>query len=201
MLCKHICLCLFETASFLLSQKVGLPQTLVTEGSLTVNTCNVSLTVNLQCDRKTAYAQVESSYGQKYTLGGMLRHSVDWLGDLGLPAENSAQLSVAKSSMTEGILSLQIGECKFKARGDLQTQNKTEWTLETETDCQHLQVSLWLLKKSIWNRRGGVLLEYSVDGCCTNFSKSVYKHTSVFKYRISMRHWSLMLLVVPYRWS
>ncbi|XP_019350266.2 uncharacterized protein LOC102557779 isoform X1 [Alligator mississippiensis] len=120
-------------------EKVGLPQTLVTEGSLTVNTCNVSLTVNLQCDRKTAYAQVESSYGQKYTLGGMLRHSVDWLGDLGLPAENSAQLSVAKSSMTEGILSLQIGECKFKARGDLQTQNKTEWTLETETDCQHLQ--------------------------------------------------------------
>ncbi|XP_042717557.2 uncharacterized protein LOC101945417 [Chrysemys picta bellii] len=120
-------------------QKVGLPQTLVTWGSFIVNTCNISLTINLQCDGKTADVQIDSSCGHKHAFQGMLRHSVPQLSDIGLPAENSVLLSAAKGSTVEGILLLQAGECKLKARGDLQTQNKTEWTLETETECQLLQ--------------------------------------------------------------
>ncbi|XP_034640166.1 uncharacterized protein LOC117884128 [Trachemys scripta elegans] len=120
-------------------QKVGLPQTLVTWGSFIVNTCNISLTINLQCDGKTADVQIDSSCGHKHAFQGMLRHSVPQLSDIGLPAENSILLSAAKGSTVEGILLLQAGECKLKARGDLQTQNKTEWTLETETECQLLQ--------------------------------------------------------------
>ncbi|KAM7152521.1 uncharacterized protein RBU57_012670 [Macrochelys suwanniensis] len=120
-------------------QKAGLPQTLVTWGLFIVNTCNISLTINLQYDGKTANVQIDSSCGHKHAFHGMLRHSVPQLSDLGLPAENSVLLSRAKGSTVEGILSLQAGECKLKARGDLQTQNKTEWTLETEMECQLLQ--------------------------------------------------------------
>ncbi|CAM2099649.1 unnamed protein product [Caretta caretta] len=120
-------------------QKVGLPQTLVTWGSFIVNTCNSSLTINLQCDGKTADVQIDSSWGHKHAFQGMLRHSVPQLSDLGLPAENTILLSAAKGSTVEGILLLQAGECKLKARGDLQTQNKTEWTLETEMECLLLQ--------------------------------------------------------------
>ncbi|XP_043379497.1 uncharacterized protein LOC102932729 isoform X4 [Chelonia mydas] len=120
-------------------QKVGLPQTLVTWGSFIVNTCNSSLTINLQCDGKTADVQIDSSWGHKHAFQGMLRHSVPQLSDLGLPAKNTVLLSGAKGSTVEGILLLQAGECKLKARGDLQTQNKTEWTLETEMECLLLQ--------------------------------------------------------------
>ncbi|XP_032635523.1 uncharacterized protein LOC116824393 [Chelonoidis abingdonii] len=120
-------------------QKVGLPQTLVTGGSFIVNTCNVSLTINLQCDGKTTDVQIDSSCGHTHAFQGMLRHSVPQLSDIGLPAENAILLSAAKGSTIEGILSLQAGECKLKAKGDLQTQNKTEWALETETECQLLQ--------------------------------------------------------------
>ncbi|XP_030433966.1 uncharacterized protein LOC115658723 isoform X5 [Gopherus evgoodei] len=42
-------------------------------------------------------------------------------------------------TLMNSCVTLQAGECKLKARGDLQTQNKTEWTLETETECQLLQ--------------------------------------------------------------
>ncbi|XP_043349367.1 uncharacterized protein LOC119862732 isoform X3 [Dermochelys coriacea] len=120
-------------------QKVGLPQTLVTWGSFVVNTCNISLTINLQCDGKTADVQIDSSWGHKHSFQGILRHSVPQLSDLGLPAKTTILLSAAKGSTVEGILLLQAGECKLKARGDLQTQNKTEWTLETEMECQLLQ--------------------------------------------------------------
>ncbi|XP_074867207.1 uncharacterized protein LOC142021855 [Carettochelys insculpta] len=120
-------------------QKVGFPRTLVTWGSFIVNTCNISSTINVQCDGKTADVQIESSCGPKYVFQGILRHSVPQLSDLGLPVKNSLLLSAAKGSTTEGILLLQAGECKLQARGDLQTQNKTEWSLEMELDCQLLQ--------------------------------------------------------------
>ncbi|XP_027741644.1 uncharacterized protein LOC114058465 [Empidonax traillii] len=45
----------------------------------------------------------------------------------------------ATDSATEGILLLQAGTCRLKARGDLSIQNKAEWTLETESECQLLQ--------------------------------------------------------------
>ncbi|XP_075755429.1 uncharacterized protein LOC102446612 isoform X2 [Pelodiscus sinensis] len=120
-------------------QKLGLPQTLATWGSFIVNTRNISSTINLQCDGKTADVQIESSCGHKHVFQGILRHSVPQFSDLGLPAQNSILLSAAKGSAIEGLLLLQAGECKFKARGDLQTQNRTEWTLETEMGCQLLQ--------------------------------------------------------------
>ncbi|XP_067407568.1 uncharacterized protein [Emydura macquarii macquarii] len=120
-------------------ERAGLPQTLVTWGSFIVNTCNISLTIQLQCDGKTVDVQIESSCGHKHTFQGMLKHSVPQLSDLGLAPENTILLSAATGSTIEGILSIQAGECKLKARGDLQTQNKTECTLETEAECQLLQ--------------------------------------------------------------
>nr|XP_009681790.1 PREDICTED: uncharacterized protein LOC104149710 [Struthio camelus australis] len=120
-------------------EQVGLPRAVAFGGSFRQNICNVGLLMNLQCDGQTADVQIDTSCEREYTLQGMLRHSVPWLEELGLPFENSVLFSAATESTTEGILLLQAGRCNIKARGGLYVQSKPEWTLETETVCQLLQ--------------------------------------------------------------
>ncbi|XP_054068030.1 uncharacterized protein LOC128913816 isoform X3 [Rissa tridactyla] len=120
-------------------ERMGLPHAVAFGGSFQQNICNVGLLMNLQCDGRTVDVQIDTSCEHEYTLQGMLRHSVHWLSQLGLPFENSVLLSAATDSTTEGVLLLQAGKCKLKARGDLCIQNKAEWTLETEAECQLLQ--------------------------------------------------------------
>lgn len=121
---------------------MGLPHAVAFGGSFHQNICNVGLLMNLQCDGRRVNVQIDTSCEQGYTLQGVFRHSAHWLSQLGLPSENSVMLSAATDSTTEGILLLQAGKCKLKARGDLSIQNKTEWTVEMETECQLLQVDL-----------------------------------------------------------
>ncbi|XP_075623870.1 uncharacterized protein LOC142604009 isoform X2 [Balearica regulorum gibbericeps] len=120
-------------------ERMGLPHAVAFGGSFQQNICNVGLLMNLQCDDRTVDVQIDTSCEHKYMLQGVLRHSVHWLSQLGLPFENSVLLSAATDSTTEGVLLLQAGKCKLKARGDLCVQNKAEWTLETETECHLLQ--------------------------------------------------------------
>ncbi|KAJ7409931.1 hypothetical protein BTVI_55017 [Pitangus sulphuratus] len=120
-------------------EEVGVPRAVVFGGSFQQNICNVGLLMNLQCDGRTVDVQIDTSCQHEYTLQGMLRHSLPWLSQLGLPLENSVLFSAATDSATEGILLLQAGTCRLKARGDLSIQNKAEWTLETESECQLLQ--------------------------------------------------------------
>ncbi|XP_039239514.1 uncharacterized protein LOC113982708 [Pipra filicauda] len=120
-------------------EEVGLPRAVVFGGSFQQNICNVGLLMNLQCDGRTVDVQIDTSCQHEYTLQGMLRHSLPWLSQLGLPLENSVLFSAATDSATESILLLQAGRCRLKARGDLCIQDKAEWTLETESECQLLQ--------------------------------------------------------------
>ncbi|XP_064008707.1 uncharacterized protein LOC135180262 [Pogoniulus pusillus] len=120
-------------------EKMGLPHSVAFGGSFQQNICDTGLLINLQCDGRTVDVQINTSCKHEYTLQGMLRHSVHWLSQLGLPFENSLLLSAATDSTTEGILLLQAGKCKLRARGDLYIQKKAEWTLEAETECQLLQ--------------------------------------------------------------
>lgn len=121
---------------------MGLPHAVAFGGSFQQNICNIGLLMNLKCDGRTVDVQIDTSCEHSYTLQGMLRHSVHWLSELGLPFESSVLLSAATGSTTEGVMLLQAGKCKLKARGYLRIQNKAEWTLETETECQLLQVAL-----------------------------------------------------------
>eukprot|EP00075_Anas_platyrhynchos_P035498 XP_027324751.1 uncharacterized protein LOC101802132 isoform X2 [Anas platyrhynchos] len=116
---------------------MGLPHAVAFGGSFQKNTCNIDLLMNLQYDGKTVDVQMDTSCKNKYAFQGMLRLSVPWTSQLGLPFENSVLFSASTESTTGGILLLQAGKCKLKARGDLCIQNKAEWTLETE--CQLLQ--------------------------------------------------------------
>ncbi|RMC17771.1 hypothetical protein DUI87_05436 [Hirundo rustica rustica] len=120
-------------------ERMGLPQAAVLGGSFRQNVCNMGLLMNLQCDGRAVDVQMDTSCQQGYTLQGMLRHSLPWLSQLGLPFENSVLFSAATDSTTEGIFLLQAGRCRLRARGDLRVQSKADWTLETETDCQLLQ--------------------------------------------------------------
>lgn len=119
-----------------------MPQYAALGGSFQQNICNVGLLMNLQCDGRTVDVQIEAACEHEYALQGTLRHSVPWLSQLGLPLENSVLFSAATDSTTQSVLLLQAGKCQLKARGDLCIQNKAEWTLETETECQLLQVAL-----------------------------------------------------------
>lgn len=134
-------LCVLNSVIFLL-QKMGLPRAAVLGGSFRQNICSVGLLLKLQCDGRAVHLQMDTSCQQEYTLQGMLRHSLPWLSQLGLPLENSVLFSAATDSTSEGIFLLQAGSCRLRARGDLSIQNKADWTLETETECQLLQVAL-----------------------------------------------------------
>ncbi|XP_064582376.1 uncharacterized protein LOC135454311 [Zonotrichia leucophrys gambelii] len=120
-------------------ERMGLPRAAVLGGSFQQNICNVGLLMKLQCDGRAVDVQIDTSCQREYTLQGMLRHSFPWLSQLGLPFENSVLFSAATDSTTEGIFLLQAGRCRLRARGDLCIQNKADWTLETETECQLLQ--------------------------------------------------------------
>ncbi|XP_023792385.1 uncharacterized protein LOC111935942 [Cyanistes caeruleus] len=120
-------------------ERMGLPRVAVLGGSFRQSICNVGLLMNLQCDGRAVDVQIDTSCQHEYTLQGMLRHSHPWLSQLGLPFENSVLISAAADSTTEGIFLLQAGRCRLRARGDLCVQNKADWTLETETECQLLQ--------------------------------------------------------------
>ncbi|KAF4791976.1 hypothetical protein TURU_125831 [Turdus rufiventris] len=120
-------------------ERMGLPHAAILGGSFRQNICNVGLLMNLQCNGRAVDVQIDTSCQQEYTLQGMLRHSLPWLSQLGLPFENSVLFSAATDSTTEGIFLLQAGRCRLRARGDFCVQNKADWTLETETECQLLQ--------------------------------------------------------------
>ncbi|XP_033921269.1 uncharacterized protein [Melopsittacus undulatus] len=148
-------------------ERMGLPHALAFRSSFHQNICNVGLLMNLQCDGRTVNVQIDTSCEREYTLQGVLRHSVHWLSQLGLPSENSVMLSAATDSTTEGILLLQAGKCKLKARGDLSIQNKTEWTLEAETECQllqdlHIPTQSWLTG-SIQKDKGQAELSFVLE--------------------------------------
>ncbi|XP_066186507.1 uncharacterized protein [Sylvia atricapilla] len=120
-------------------ERMGLPRAAVLGGSFRQDICNMGLLMKLQCDGRAVEVQIDTSCQHEYTLQGVLRHSLPWLSHLGLPFENSLLFSAATDSTTEGIFLLQAGRCRLKARGDLRVQNKADWTLETETECQLLQ--------------------------------------------------------------
>jgi len=132
---------------------MGLPHAVAFRGSFQQNICSVGLLLSLQCDGQAVDVQIDSSCEQEYALQGMLRHSVHWLSQLGLPLESSVLFSAASGSTAEGLLVLQAGKCMLKARGDLSAQDKAEWTLEAETECQLLQVVLGGFRREIWDQR------------------------------------------------
>ncbi|XP_078518884.1 uncharacterized protein LOC144784068 [Lissotriton helveticus] len=120
-------------------EAIGLPQNIVTEGSFHANTCNLSMNTTLQLDGKAAALHLESSCDHKYTVHGSLNHSMPKLSKIGVPSENSILLSAGTGSTLEGVILLQAGSCKASATADIQTKNKMEWMLETESDCQLLK--------------------------------------------------------------
>ncbi|XP_069503898.1 uncharacterized protein [Ambystoma mexicanum] len=115
---------------------LGLPQSVAAEGSLRTEACNLSLDTSLRFDGKAAALHLESSCNQKYTLQGSLNHSIPKLSKMGVLSQNGFLLSADRGSTLEGFIALQAGNCKINARVDLQPKNKTEWVLETESDCQ-----------------------------------------------------------------
>ncbi|XP_054849643.1 uncharacterized protein LOC129339063 [Eublepharis macularius] len=122
-----------------LLEEAELPQKLASEGLFLIKTYNVSLATDLQLNSKNATLRLELSSTDKYTMKGTLSHSLPHLRDLGLPSESSVLFSVTNGSVLEGLLLLSAGSCKLEANGELQPHNRTEWTLEMETDCKILQ--------------------------------------------------------------
>ncbi|XP_062999023.1 uncharacterized protein LOC134409950 isoform X2 [Elgaria multicarinata webbii] len=121
-------------------ENLDIPQNLVSGGSFLKNANNVSLTSYFRCDGQGVDVQLEMCSVDKYTLQGTLTHTVAYLHDLGLPSENSIVLSMTnESSVLKGVLSLHVGNCNVKAQGEIQPQDRIEWTLEMKNDCQSLQ--------------------------------------------------------------
>ncbi|XP_069066261.1 uncharacterized protein [Pleurodeles waltl] len=120
-------------------ETMGFPHKIVTEGSFYANTCNLNMNTTLQLDGKAVALHLESSCDQQYTVYGSLNHSMPKLSKIGVSSENAILLSAGKGSTHEGVILLQAGSCKISARANFEPKNKTEWMLETESDCQLLK--------------------------------------------------------------
>ncbi|XP_067859876.1 uncharacterized protein [Heptranchias perlo] len=123
----------------LILERVGVPQSLETSGSLNINSCNIAIKTNMLNDGKTAEFHLETSCDPKYTVQGVFKHTIPQLSNRGLPNESRILLSAIKGAKMEGSFLLQSGNCKVRANGNLNPGAKAEWMWVTETDCQVLQ--------------------------------------------------------------
>ncbi|XP_059835586.1 uncharacterized protein LOC132399349 [Hypanus sabinus] len=120
-------------------ERVGVPLNLETSGFLDINSCNVAIQTNVLNDDQTAELHLETACDPKYTVKGLLKHSIPLLSSQGLPGESEILLSAAKGEKMDSSFLLQSGNCKFRASGNLSPGAKAEWMWVTETDCQVLQ--------------------------------------------------------------
>ncbi|XP_043855212.1 uncharacterized protein LOC122752259 [Dromiciops gliroides] len=120
--------------------KAGFPQSLATRGSLRVGPCDGDLNVALQSDGGDAHMHLATSCRQKPLVQGSLHHSFSPLGRLGLPPSSAIHLLADVGPVPKSSLTLQVGQCRLQGRIELQPRNKTQWVLETQTDCELLQV-------------------------------------------------------------
>ncbi|XP_056662125.1 uncharacterized protein LOC103099164 isoform X1 [Monodelphis domestica] len=120
-------------------EKAGFPQSLATRGSLRVGACSSDLTMALQSDGGDAHMHLASSCRQKSMVQGSLQHSFQSLSRLGLPPSSTIQLQAGLDPDPQSSLTLQVGQCQLRGSMELQPGNKTQWVLETETDCELLQ--------------------------------------------------------------
>ncbi|XP_068943844.1 uncharacterized protein [Petaurus breviceps papuanus] len=119
--------------------KAGFPQSLATRGSLRVGPCDGDLTVALQSDEGDAHMHLATSCKQKPLVQGSLNHSFRPLSRLGLPPSSIIYLEAGLGPLPQSFLNLQVGQCRLQGLMELQPRNKTQWVLETETDCEILQ--------------------------------------------------------------
>ncbi|XP_074052215.1 uncharacterized protein LOC141495122 [Macrotis lagotis] len=120
-------------------EKAGFSQNLATRGFLMVGPCDGDLTMVLQSDRGDAHIHLATSCQQKPLVQGNLHHSFEPLSHLGLPPNSAIHLQARLGPVPQSSLTLQVGQCRFRGRMELQPRNKTQWILETETDCELLQ--------------------------------------------------------------
>ncbi|XP_072466121.1 uncharacterized protein [Notamacropus eugenii] len=120
-------------------EKADFPQNLATRGSLKVGLCDGDLAIALQSDEGDAHMHLATSCRQKPLVQGSLHHSFRPLSRLGLPPSSVIHLESGLGSAPQSSLNLQVGQCRLQGRMELQPRNKTQWVLETETDCELLQ--------------------------------------------------------------
>ncbi|XP_031801299.1 uncharacterized protein LOC100916970 [Sarcophilus harrisii] len=120
-------------------EKAGFPQSLATRGSLRIEPCDSDLTMALQSDEGDAHVHLATSCRQKPLVQGSLHHSLRSLTHLGLPPSSTIYLQTGLGSVPQSSFILQVGQCRLLGTIELQPRNKTQWVLDTETDCDILQ--------------------------------------------------------------
>ncbi|XP_027694814.1 uncharacterized protein LOC114025554 [Vombatus ursinus] len=120
-------------------EKAGFPQSLATRGSFRAGFCDGDLTMALQSDEGDAHVHLATSCRQKPLVQGSLHHSFRPLSRLGLPPSSAIHLQAGLGPAPHSSLTLQVGQCRLQGRMEFQSRNRTQWVLETETECDLLQ--------------------------------------------------------------
>ncbi|XP_075035904.1 uncharacterized protein LOC142097723 isoform X2 [Mixophyes fleayi] len=121
-----------------LLEKLHFPKNLTMNGSLQRHNCDISLSVRVDSKGKDAKLELKTTC-DPYTIQGTLNHSVPYLTTLGLPPTNHIMFSALTGSSVGGLVSFHSGHCRINAEAVIKSNNKTEWMLQTETDCKLLK--------------------------------------------------------------
>ncbi|XP_051828645.1 uncharacterized protein LOC127545411 [Antechinus flavipes] len=104
---------------------------------LTIGPC--SMMADGDSDEGDARMHLATSCRQKPLVQGSLHHSFRSLTHLGLPPSSTIYLQTGLGSVPQSSLTLQVGQCRLLGRMEFQPRNKTQWVLDTETECELLQ--------------------------------------------------------------
>ncbi|XP_068100795.1 uncharacterized protein [Hyperolius riggenbachi] len=118
-----------------LLEKLCFPKRLAVNGSLHRSNCDIGLSMRIDYEGKDLKALLKTTC-DPYTIQGELNHSVPYLTMRGLPPENHIVISALSGTSIGGLVSFHSGTCRINAKADIKTSNKTEWILQTESDCK-----------------------------------------------------------------
>ncbi|KAM9305542.1 uncharacterized protein PAF06_014108 [Gastrophryne carolinensis] len=121
-----------------LLEKLHFPRNLVMNGSMQRSHCDTGLSLRVDYEGKDFKALLRTICNP-YTVQGTLNHSIPYLINLGLPSENYIALSSNTGPSAGGMVSFRSGTCKIIAKANIRSNNKTEWMLQTESDCKLLK--------------------------------------------------------------
>ncbi|XP_063790370.1 uncharacterized protein LOC134945174 [Pseudophryne corroboree] len=121
-----------------LLEKLQFPKNLTMNGSLQRHHCDIGFSMRVDNKGREVKLQLKTTC-DPYTMEGTLNHSVSYLTTLGLPPTNHIVFSALTGSSVGGLVSFHSGHCRVNAEAVIKPSNKTEWTLQSETDCKLLK--------------------------------------------------------------
>lgn len=124
-------------------------------GSIQKDKCQAELLCLLETEGKTAHLEVRAECKPKITLEFLFRHDLPQLKKI--PRENKLSITAEKQLKYHIGIQVKLDACDLKMNGDFHPENKLQWKMFMENNCQTIQVLGFFLSSLIYTSKPGYL--------------------------------------------